>query len=225
MALVALAQESDVLLIDGMKSLLCPNFKALVNNLPRVGRIRQCTSTYSKISSRYQDYLDGNNPNTFNPALSNGSMMDLGVYCIYPFVQLFDSPMQIHAYADLLESGVDAAGTVILKYQDFHVSITHSKTSRTSNRSEIQGEEGTIVISDISTFADLKFVDKTGWETDISDQQDTNSLLYIAQHTGEMMSSGVKASSINTHALSMKVMNILDEVRRQTGVRFPADSE
>ncbi len=223
-SLVKLAKEKNVFLMDGMKSLFCPNFKCLVDNLPRVGKIWQCTSTFSKISSRYQEYLDGNNPNTFNPMLSNGSVMDLGVYCLYPFIQLFDSPIEIHAYADLLDSGVDAAGTVILKYPEFHVTITHSKVSATANSTEIQGEKGTLIVNNISTFTGLKFVDKTGVETAISVQQDSNPLLYIAQHLGEAMSSGLKESTTNTHALSTKVMNVLDNVRRQTGVKFPADN-
>lgn len=224
-SLIALAIENKVFLMDGMKSLLCPNFQQLVDNLPRVGRIRQCTSTFSKISSRYQAYLDGHNPNTFNPMLSNGSVMDLGVYCLYAFVQLFGSPKVVHAFADLLESGVDAAGTVILKYPEFHVSITHSKVSASSNRSEIQGEQGTLVIGNISTCTGLKFVDREGAETDITAQQDSNDLLYVAQHLGECISAGLKESPVNTHVLSTKVMHILDEVREQTGVRFPADSK
>ena len=222
-SLIALAKEHDVLLLDGMKSLFCPNFELLVSNLPKVGRIRHCTSTFSKISSRYQAYLDGHNPNTFNRALSNGSVMDLGVYCIHPFVHLFGSPEEIHAYANLLDSGVDAAGSIVLKYSEFHVNITHSKVCSSTNSSEIQGEEGTIVIDNISTFANLMFVDKTGQRTDISAQQDSNSLLYVAQHLGECLSSGLRESPVNTHVLSTKVMTVLDDVRRQTGVRFPAD--
>ena len=222
-SLIALASEKGVLLMDGMKSLVCPNFTALVQNIPKVGRIRQCTSTFSKVSSRYQDYLDGNNPNTFNRMLSNGSAMDLGVYCLYPFVRLFGSPDRVYAFADLLDSGVDAAGTVILTYRDFHVCITHSKVCATTNSSEIKGEQGTIVIDNISSITGLNFVDKAGCVSDISTQQDSNSLLYIAQHLGETMISGVMESSVNTHTLSKKVMSILDEIRLQTGVIFPAD--
>ncbi|VEA43871.1 oxidoreductase [Salmonella enterica subsp. enterica] len=37
---------------------------------------------YCQYSSRYQRYLNGENPNTFNPAFSNGSIMDIGYYCL-----------------------------------------------------------------------------------------------------------------------------------------------
>jgi len=222
-ALIELAADKNVFLMDGMKSLFCPNFQALVANLPRVGRIWQCNATFSKVSSRYADYLLGKNPNTFNPALSNGSVMDLGIYCLYPFVQLLGSPQAVHACADFLDSGVDAAGTVLLKYPDFHVNITHSKVCSTANSSEIQGEEGTLVIGNISTFTGLKFIDKSGRETDISVHQDTNDMLYLAQHLGESIAAGLKQSPVNSHELSTKVMRILDEVRAQTGLRFPAD--
>ncbi len=224
-ALITLATERNVLLMDGMKSLVSPNFKLLLENLPRVGKIRQCTSTFSKVSSRYQDYLDGKNPNTFNPKLSNGSAMDLGIYCLYPFLRMFDTPREVHAYADLLDSGVDAAGIIILKYSDFHITITHSKVSASANSTEIQGDRGTIVVKNISTLNDMTFIDSAGQETDISVQQDANSLLYIAQHFGEALSAGLKKSPINTNILATKIMTVLDEVRRQTGVKYPIDSQ
>ena len=78
--------------------------------------------------------------------------------------------------------------------------------SASTNSTEIQGERGTLVVNNISTINDLKFVDITGAETDLSEQQDSNSLFYIAQHFGEALSSGLKESTKNTHALSTKFM-------------------
>jgi predicted dehydrogenase len=56
------------------------------------GKLRKAFINYCQYSSRYQRYLDGENPNTFNPAFSNGSIMDIGFYCLASAVALWGEP-------------------------------------------------------------------------------------------------------------------------------------
>lgn len=221
--IVEKAKENNVLLMEGMKVLFCPNFQVLVENLPRVGKIHQCFATYAKQSDRYESYLRGENPNTFNLSLSNGSIMDLGGYCVYPFVSLFGKPQSITAFGSLLESGVDSGGVAILQYPDFPVTVQHSKVTNTYNKTEIMGEKGTLTINFISFMSDVEFVHPNGAVEKLGVVQDKNPLLYIAKHYGKLYVDGLKESPVNTHQLSIEVMEVLDEIRRQTGVIFPAD--
>ncbi len=55
-------------------------------------------------------------------------------------------PHGVTATASLLESGVDAHGVVVLDYGDFSVTLQHSKVSDSVLPSEIQGEDGSLVI-------------------------------------------------------------------------------
>lgn len=221
--MVKKAKENNALLMEGMKVLFCPNFQVLVENLPRVGKIHQCFATYSKQSDRYGSYIRGENPNTFNLSLSNGSIMDLGTYCVYPFVSLFGKPQSITAFGSLLESGVDSGGVAILQYRGFPVTIQHSKVANTYNKTEIIGEKGTLAISFISFISDVEFVHLDGTVEKLGAIQDKNPLLYIAKHYGKLHKDGMKESPVNTFQLSIEVMEVLDEIRKQTGVRFPAD--
>lgn len=221
--MVEKAKENS-LLMEGMKVLFCPNFQVLVENLPRVGKIHQCSATYAKQSDRYESYLRGENPNTFNLSLSNGSIMDLGTYCVYPFVSLFGKPQSITAFGSLLESGVDSGGVAILQYPDFPVTIQHSKIANTYNKTEIIGEKGTLTINFISFISDVEFVHLDGTVEKLGVIQDKNPLFYIAKHYGKLYADGMKESPVNTHQLSLEVMEVLDEIRKQMGVKFPADS-
>lgn len=221
--MVEKAKENNVLLMEGMKVLFCPNFQVLIENLPRVGKIHQCFATYAKQSDRYEGYLRGENPNTFNLSLSNGSIMDLGGYCVYPFVSLFGKPQSITAFGSLLKSGVDSGGVAILQYPDFPVTIQHSKVANTYNRTEIIGEKGTLTIRFISFISDVEFVHPDGTVEELGAIQDKNPLLYIAKHYGKLYVDGLKESPVNTHQLSIEVMEVLDEIRKQMDVRFPAD--
>jgi len=105
---------------------------------------------YCQYSSRYQRYLNGENPNTFNPAFSNGSIMDIGFYCLASAVALWGEPQSVQATASLLPSGVEGHGVAVLNYGDFSVTLQHSKVSDSALASEIQGEDGALVIEQLS---------------------------------------------------------------------------
>ncbi|MCC8023782.1 MAG: Gfo/Idh/MocA family oxidoreductase [Clostridium sp.] len=52
----------------------------------------------------------------FNPALSNGALMDIGVYCVHPLAALFGRPEKILSSSLKLSNKVDAAGTILVEY-------------------------------------------------------------------------------------------------------------
>lgn len=76
-AMIDAAAESGAVLMEAMKSTLLPNFKAIQDNLHKIGPIRRYTASYCQYSSRYDAYKNGTVLNAFNPVYSNGSMMDL----------------------------------------------------------------------------------------------------------------------------------------------------
>ena len=76
--------------------------------------------------------------------------MDIGFYCLASAVALFGEPKSVQATASLLASGVDAHGVVVMDYGDFSFTLQHSKVSDSVLASEIQGEEGELVIEKIS---------------------------------------------------------------------------
>lgn len=81
-AAIAVAKANNVVLFEAFKTASLPNFLLLKETLGKVGKLRKAFINYCQYSSRYQRYLDGENPNTFNPAFSNGSIMDIGFYCL-----------------------------------------------------------------------------------------------------------------------------------------------
>ncbi|VEB53874.1 oxidoreductase [Salmonella enterica subsp. enterica] len=55
---------------EAFKTACLPNFLLLRESLPKIGRMHKALLNYCQYSSRYQRYLNGENPNTFNPAFS-----------------------------------------------------------------------------------------------------------------------------------------------------------
>jgi predicted dehydrogenase len=87
--------------------------------------------------------------NAFNPALKNGALMDIGVYCVHVLTLLFGKPESIQAQSMLLSNGLDSAGAVTAVYPDLLGQLSYSKISDSCSWSELQGECGTLLIDDI----------------------------------------------------------------------------
>ncbi|WP_181347527.1 Gfo/Idh/MocA family protein [Thalassobacillus sp. CUG 92003] len=225
-AMIKAAQENDVVLMEAMKTTLLPSFTNMTNYLPKIGKIRRYCANYCKYSSRYDAYRDGKNVNTFNPKFSNGSLMDLGVYCLYPMVVWFGEPDSIKANGVKLASGVDGEGSLVASYEErgMEAVITHSKISDSFTHSEIQGEDGSILIDNISdpTHIELKYRDGN---IELIHELEKPSMFYEVQEFIERIKTGEHQSTLNSHKHSLITMRILDEARAQMGVEYPADSE
>lgn len=220
-AAIACARDNQRVLFEAFKTACLPNFLLLRESLPKIGRMHKALLNYCQYSSRYQRYLNGENPNTFNPAFSNGSIMDIGYYCLASAIALWGEPRSVQASANLLESGVDAHGVVVMDYGDFSVTLQHSKVSDSVLASEIQGERGSLVIEKLSECQKVCLAPRGALMQDLTQPQHINTMLYEA---------GAFAQLIENHAvehpglsLSRATAKWLTEIRRQTGVIFPAD--
>ena len=215
------AIDNNVILFEAYMTAHLPNFLQVKKNLPQIGQLRKAHISYCQYSSRYQKYLNGENPNTFNPAFSNGSIMDIGYYCVAFCISLFGKPQQIQASAMLLESGVDGCGSVLLDYDGFSVTIDHSKISNSVLPSEIQGEQGSIVIKQINTCDAVTLYTPEITELTLSqnDNSMANEVAFFAKQ--------IKEQKMDPAAIlrSQQTADVITEIRHLTGVIFPADSQ
>ena len=155
--MVEAARKNGVTLMEAMKSTLSPNFRAVRDNLHRVGTLRRYFASFCQYSSRYDKFKEGTVLNAFRPELSNGAMMDIGVYTIYPMVALFGRPQAINAQGIVLSSGADGQGAVNMQYEGMNATILYSKIANSHLPAEIEGEEGNILIDRIQTPVDVRF--------------------------------------------------------------------
>jgi scyllo-inositol 2-dehydrogenase (NADP+) len=222
--MISSAKENNVLLMEAMRSTVMPNFKSIQENLHKIGPVRRYFASSCQYSSRYDKYKEGTVLNAFNPAFSNGSMMDIGIYCLYPMVVLFGKPDSVKANGLLLESGVDGEGSILLNYGDKDAVVMYSKISNSYVPSEIQGENGSILIDHIQDMSKIEIRYKDGTTEDITVQQDKPKMYYEAKEFIELIERGELESKVNSHEKSLAVMKIMDEARKQIGLVYPADT-
>ncbi|MBY6036653.1 Gfo/Idh/MocA family oxidoreductase [Fictibacillus nanhaiensis] len=222
--MIQTAKENNVLLMEAMRSTVTPNFKSVMDNLHKIGPVRRYFASSCQYSSRYDTYKEGTVLNAFNPTFSNGSLMDIGIYCLYPMVVLFGSPDSVKANGLLLDSGVDGEGSILLNYGDKDAVVMYSKISNSYVPSEIQGENGSILIDHIQDMTKVEIRYKDGTTEDITVKQDKPKMYYEAKEFIELIERGELESNVNSHANSLAVMKIMDEARKQMGLVYPADN-
>ncbi|PLR96634.1 Gfo/Idh/MocA family protein [Bacillus sp. T33-2] len=217
------ARKNQVVLMEALKTTLLPNFQSIQDNLHKIGKVRRYFASFCKYSSRYDAYRQGTVLNAFNPAFSNGSLMDLGVYCIYPMVVLFGEPDRLKAESLMLESGVDGEGSLLLHYGSMDAVIMHSKITNSYLPAEIHGEDGTIIIDQISVPEKVEIRYKNGEREIISRTQDHPAMHYQVQEFIDLIKTGKTESQINSYHRSRITAQIVEEARKQTGIIYPAD--
>lgn len=221
--MIKVAKENNVVLMEAMKSTLLPNFKVVKDNLYKIGKVRKYFASYCQYSSRYDKYKAGEVLNAFKKELSNGALMDIGVYCIAPMVNLFGKPKTINANGIMLKTAVDGEGSILFGYDDMEAAVIYSKISNSYLPSEIQGEEGSIIIDRINTFDKIKIIYRDGREEDLSLEHEEANMCYEVQEFVDLIKSGEKESKINSLKNSRDVIEVIEEARKQIGVIYPAD--
>lgn len=223
--MIEAASRNRVILMEAMMTTHHANFKNLENNIHKLGKLRRYFGNYCQYSSRYDAYKEGEVLNAFKPELSNGSLMDIGVYCIHPMVQLFGKPNSIKANALMLESGVDGEGSILFEYDDMLAIAMYSKISDSLLPSEIQGENGSLIIEQINNFNRVKLSLRNGSEEDLSEDQPMDTMYYEISDFVEWVKNNDFERASYYQQVSMHSMECMDEVRRQIGLVYPADCE
>ena len=152
--------------------------------------------------------------NAFNPELSNGAMMDLGVYTVYPLVVLFGRPKRISATGLKLSTGVDGQGAVNFEYENLNATVLYSKIADSFLPAEIQGEKGTFILDRIQTIREVKFIPKGGQIQDLSVPASHNEYYYEIAEFIDLIERRLCESTINSHDHSLATLEIIDEVRK-----------
>lgn len=230
--MIKAAKRNDVTLMEAMISTFNPNFIIARNHLKDLGKIRRYFACYCQYSSRYDKYKEGIILNAFKPELSNGAVMDIGIYTIYPMIALFGKPQKIEAQGILLESGVDGQGAVNFLYEGMNATVLYSKIANSFLPSEIEGEAGNIIMDHIHIAENVDFIPRIPTGQGKSQKAATESIgvrldyspyYYEMKEFMDLVTEGRKESEINSLENSLATIEVIDEIRRQLGVIYPAD--
>lgn len=174
--LKTLADKNGLIYMEAIIPRHTAGYAAVKNALAEIGDITVARIDYCQRSSRLDAFLSGEKINIFDMSLHAGTLMDLGVYCVYAAVDLLGMPEKITATASLLSNGADGAGSAIFSYEKFPAVLSYGKTGQSAIGSEIVGEKGTLKLGSVSQYTEVSLV-KNGQEKIITASYDKAELM------------------------------------------------
>ncbi|EAD8571615.1 Gfo/Idh/MocA family oxidoreductase [Listeria monocytogenes] len=219
-----IARENNVFLFEAARHIQEPNFKQLQENIKKVGTIHGATLAYMKYSSRYDQVLNGEEPNIFSLKFSGGSIVDLGVYPLYSAITLFGEPVKATYFATKLPTGVDGLGPIILEYPTFNITIIQGKNSQSFLPSEIYGQKGTLIVDPLTGIEKITFYDNaTKEETELAGPVVANDMQFEAAEFARIIEQSDRDTYEYLADLSLKVLRVSNELRHQNDIWFDAE--
>jgi len=164
----------------------------------------------------------------WDPALGAGALLDLGVYPL-TFARMMLGPYaEVLAAGDLAESGIDLDVAVAARHESGAVSVsTASMTSNGPRTASIATDEGLLALS-----RDFHHPTYAVWTPADGEPQRIESPSPVlgtglgneAAHVQDCLRDGLKESPLVPRSQTLELLGVMDDVRRQLGVRYPADA-
>ena len=218
----ALAQSKNLVYMEAIMYMHLPARAVFRKAIESLGEITTAHFDFSQLSSKYPALKRGELPNIFNPEFATGCLMDLGIYCVYPALDLFGEPKKITSTAGFLSTGADGYGTTVFDYDDKQVTLTFSKVGQSRFGSQIFGDNGTLATPSISKLTDISYFDNNGNETALTGDTEKHVLMsYEAQSFYNYITSPEARQELESiNDLTLAVSKTMKAIREKTGIRF-----
>lgn len=221
--LVEIAKELHLFLVEAVPTAFLPNFDILKRELQKIGKVKLVLGNYSQYSSRYDQLLNGEVPNVFNPKCGAGCLMDLNFYNVYLNVALFGKPNDAVYYPNIYPGLADTSGILMMLYDGFVSQSTGAKDTWGVNSFQIEGEKGYIYITDGSNgIASVRVVTKTSDET-FNDQPNPDRWFYEVQNLTKLILADDYDAIYERLDVMLDVVATLESSRKKAGILFPGD--
>ena len=159
--------------------------------------------------------------------LAGGALLDLGVYPVAFLVDVLGAPSGVHASGHRTETGVDASVALTLDYPDPVVAqASCTLKAKTPTTAVICGTGGRIEIDGDfygPSRARLLGPGKDATVIEVVDGRVANGFQFQIAEVGRCVADGRAQSERMPWDDSRTVIRILDEARRQVGVRYPGE--
>ena len=200
--------------------------------LPHMRRIREiiAAGTIGEIRSVTADHrqkLPDDPKHRLNALeLGGGALLDLGIYPISFTWDMLGKPTSIKASATFRETGADAQVATVFHYASGAIATTLSSSdSAGPNRASVVGTKGRIDIDRVwyspTTF---RVYDNANTVLETFDAPVSGrGMQFQADEAERLIASAQTESDIMPPTQSLQIMQVLDEVRNQIGLRYPGE--
>lgn len=220
--LVAEARARGLFLMEAMWTRFLPGIDRLRAAIAagRIGEIR------AVLADHQQNLPFERAPRLHLPELGGGALLDLGVYPISFAHMLLGKPERILAAARLTERGVDEQVSLSLGWADGAQASLHAgMVAAGPNRAAVIGTRGRIELDPVWYAASpWTLFSAEGLVLERAEGKTRGrGMEHEALEAERCVAAGLLESPLMGHAASLEVMEIMDEARRQVGLRYPGE--
>jgi predicted dehydrogenase len=161
----------------------------------------------------------------FRPDLGGGVLLDAGVYLVSMASMIFGAPGKIQATASMGKSGVDEHDAILLQYSDGAIANLYvSLRASASPTVTLLGDRGRIFVH-APVFAPPKLtISLRGEAEEILDFPfPGNGYQFQAMEAARCILAGQTESSIMPLDETLRIMQTMDEIRSQIGLKYPME--
>ena len=179
----------------------------------KIGKIKSAKGSFCRPMIYVTD-----NPRLTTNEMIGGGLMDIGIYVVTYAYRLFGKPDKITCKGKV-RNRVDIAEDIVFDYPGFSVQIKVAMDKIGREYFNVYGEDGTIKAP---VFHAPRKIVMSGKNPDI---YRNNELFYDTEfrHVAEEIREGLKESRYVPFSHTLDVMEIMDECRRQMGVKYPGE--
>ena len=215
----ALAREKGVFVMEAFWTKLCPVYREVERVLASgaIGEIRAVTAQYG--------YTTGREARKFDPQMAGGTLLDIGVYAIgFACMMLgygFDS---VQSSLVMNGAGTDAVDAIILRRGGAVASLTCAIGAQMPTMGAVYGTKGRIEIPEFKNPERVTVCIDGEAPYAIECPFEVNGFEYEIREAMACAAAGRMHSEIITPEQTVAVMEIMDQVRAQSGLKFPFET-
>ncbi len=219
--MIALARARGLFLMDAMWTRFLPLFARLRELLAEeaLGVVQMLAADFG--------FAAGFDPHSrlFDPALGGGALLDVGVYPVALASQVLGPPARITALAHIGETGVDEGVGMVFGYQSGALAVLSASLRADAAREAwIAGTHGRVLIRPTWWMGSHMTLIRAGHTDEEIDLPPLGR--GYAHEAAEVMAclrAGRTESAIMPLDETLAIMQTLDAVRAQIGLRYPAE--
>jgi len=216
--MVQAARDNKVFLMEAMWTRFLPHMQKILQLVyeGHLGTIRYVRADFGFAGPYHPDNR------LFNLALGGGALLDIGVYPLFLCLAILGAPQNILATGQLAVTGADESSHALLQYDTGATAVLSSTfAAQTSISAEIAGTEGLIEIPAAWYKNDRFTLRRPGVEPETFQLEPmVNGFEYQIRELMQCVDKGLIESPSMSHDFSLLLSRTMDEIRRQTGVRY-----
>ena len=218
--LIRIAQEKQVFLAEAIWTRYMP-FSQTIRELTESGIIGKPMMLTASLG-----YPIAHKERIVRLELCGGALYDLGVYPINFALMTFGNDLEkITSTCMKNEAGVDMQNSITFTYRDGRMAVMQTTAFCASDRQGIiSGDKGYLVIDNINNPQQAVVYNTDHQETGrYTCPPQITGFEYQVQEAAEAIRRGAIEPASMPHAETLRVMQMLDSLRKEWGIRFPMD--